>query len=392
MSRLRPTRAIRNIALVLIVCTATPLAAQDPERLAGAGPGVRAAEEALAAAVHARDRSRLEQLLAPDYVFRGAPDIDRPTWIRNAVTLCWGDRWDMEGFRARSQGDVTVASFELTFYIDPATCRPAVLRSLITDVWVRQPRGWLLLVRHSGPAPPADADFASQYGVVPLRPPSLAVSSEVSLQATTGNTSTRTTGLGASLTHRADSTSTRLSTAFATSEADDVTHARSVTIQARHGMRVGRQPEIFASGSYTRDRFAGILNRVTAEGGVAYDMRLPRPHTLTTEAGLGFTSEQRIAVDDLRFATASGAVRYTGRLIPSTQLTGEVAIIADLGTAANWRTTSTTALTVALTKLLSLKASHLLEYRNMPVPGFRQLDTRTTAALVLSFERRPQSP
>jgi hypothetical protein len=97
---------------------------------------MRVLESGLAEALHGRDRVGLESVLAADYVLRGSPHIDRETWLQNAIKLCWGDRSDLDDLRVRRQGDVAIASFELTFYVDRATCRANVMRSLVTDVWV----------------------------------------------------------------------------------------------------------------------------------------------------------------------------------------------------------------------------------------------------------------
>lgn len=179
---------------------------------------IRAKERALADAMHARNRRRIEELLATDYVLRGVPDIDRETWIRNAIALCWGGRSDIDAFRARVHGDVIMASFELTFYVDPSNCRPAVLKSLITDVWIRHTDGWRLQLRHSGPPPTPDAGIARQYGIVPEPPPTWNMSGELSLVATGGNASTRTIGVGGNVAHRTDEASAHASIAFVTSE------------------------------------------------------------------------------------------------------------------------------------------------------------------------------
>jgi hypothetical protein len=381
------------------VCTAAfvvlahAAAAQQPRDMRTDAAGeIRALEQALSDAMHSKDGGRIEGLLAPEYAMRGAPDIDRAAWIRNAITLCWGERSDIDRFRVRLEAGVAVATFELTFYVDPSSCRPALLRSLITDVWVRRPEGWRLLHRHAGPAPPPGSDLVTQYGTVALPPPTWVLTSELSMVATAGNASTRTTGLAASVTHRSTDTRTRLAADFASAEADEVTRAETLTAQLRHGMRVGRQPELFISAAYARDSFAGIVGRVAAEAGLAYAVRLPHPHAVTVDAALGFTSENRADTMDLRFAMASGAIHYTGRVVALAELTQDLAVTADLGVARNWRGTSATALTVTLTRLLSLKVSHAFEYRNIPVPGFKRADMRSAVAHVFSYERRPATP
>jgi putative salt-induced outer membrane protein YdiY len=350
---------------------------------------IRARERTLVDAMHRRNRAQLEQLLAPDYVLRAVPDIDRETWIRNAITLCWGDRSDIDAFHARQHGGVVIASFELTFYVDPASCRPAVLRSLITDVWIRHPDGWRLQIRHSGPPPSATAGVASQYGIVPLPPPAWDVSGELSLVATGGNTSTRTMGLGGNMIHRTEATNTRASIAFLTSEVESVTKARSLAMQLRQGLRVTPRTELFGRGLYARDRFAGIADRTTAEGGMAYTARLPRRQAITSEGSIGLTVEQRLDATRLRFANGTGTVKYVWTVLPGTELTEDIGVTTDLEAARDWRGTSRTAVGVTLTRLVSLKASHAIEHRNLPVAGFGPTDMRTAAALVLSWQGRP---
>ena len=79
--------------ILALVCSLSFAAAAAQAQPADAIESIiRERELAVAAAMHARDRGALEQLLADDYVLRGAPDVDRATWIRNALTLCWGDR------------------------------------------------------------------------------------------------------------------------------------------------------------------------------------------------------------------------------------------------------------------------------------------------------------
>jgi putative salt-induced outer membrane protein YdiY len=346
-------------------------------------------ESTLVEALHARDRQRLESLLASDYVLRGTPDIDRETWLQNAVKLCWGDRSDLDGFRARRHDGVVIASFELTFYVDPGTCRAGVRRSLITDVWVFEPEGWKLKVRHAG-APPASAgDIAAQFGILPDPPPVWEATSELSAVATAGNTSTRTLGIGAQVVHRADAQQTEVNTRFITSQAEDVTNARSLTVEGRHGFTVTERLQMFGAASYARDRFAGIDDRITATAGVAYTVPVPRSQSLIIEGGLGWTGEQRLDLATLRFATATGALEYRWTLIPGTELREEATIYVDLESARNWRTSNTTGLTVSLTRVLSLRASHAIEYRRTPVAGFGRSDMRTAVALVLSIARRP---
>lgn len=382
-------KALCGLIAAFSTLAAVAVSARSPAREQPGADDIRRLESSLLEALHARDRRRLESLLAADYVLRGAPDIDRETWLQNAVTLCWGERSDLDGFRAHRHENVVIASFELTFYVHPGTCRAGVLRSLVTDVWVRDAGGWKLKVRHAG-APPASAgDIAAQYGVVPDLPPTWEASSELSAVATGGNTSTRTVGVGAQIAHRTDRHRTEVNTRFLTSQANEVTNARVLTFEGRHGFATTARLQMFGEASYTRDRFAGIDDRVTATAGVAFAVSIPRRQSLTLEGGLGWTDEQRVDPTRLRFATATGALDYKWTIVPGTELREEAAFSADLESASNWRTSNRTALSVSLTRVLSLRASHAIEYRHTPVVGFGRADMRTAVALVVAMSQRP---
>lgn len=353
------------------------------------GDEILARERAIAAAMHARDRAALDALLAAGYVLRSSPDIDRDTWIRNALTLCWGRQSDISDFQARPVGDAAVASFVLTFYVDPVTCRPATLRSLITDVWAREDGEWRLAVRHAAPAPAPGAQLAAQFGLVPELPPTLDVRGEASFLAAAGNASARTLGFATDVAHQAGWSRTRGRVALLTTEADSVTRARSITASARQGARVRERLELFGRVEYARDRFAGIEHRAMAELGASFPLPLPPRHTLKVDAGLGFTSENRVAAEDLRFAVATGTFAYVWKIGPGTELRNDLSLTGDLESAANWRATNALAVTFVLNRLLSVKASQAVEYRHFPVPGFGRTDTRTAATLVVAFQQRP---
>jgi hypothetical protein len=49
-----------------------------------------------------RDAAAFDALLAPDAVLRGAPDVPRDTWIATALSLCWGDRHEIDDVAVRS--------------------------------------------------------------------------------------------------------------------------------------------------------------------------------------------------------------------------------------------------------------------------------------------------
>jgi putative salt-induced outer membrane protein YdiY len=342
-------------------------------------------ERDLARTLQTKVRADMERLLAETFVLRGTPAIDRETWIREALDRCWGDRFDIDEFTVRVEGPTAIASFVLTSFVNPETCEPATLRSLITDVWRRDGDIWRLTLRHSSAT---GSGVAAQFAVVPDAPPRWALSSELSFVSTSGNTSTATTGLASDLARQTAKSSSRIRFAYVSTSADDVAQARATSLQVRHGINVRERLAFFARGAYARDRFAGIDNRIAVDAGLAYTTgRAPR-HQLTFEGGAGFTAEDRIEAETLRFATATGTARYIWQIAVGTELREEVAMIADLSDGDNWRATNAVAISVALTRLLSLKVANDIEYRNLPVFGFERSDARTAAAVVLTWRSR----
>ncbi len=348
-----------------------------------------AREQALVAALQARDQPAMEQLLDDQFVLRANPDINRSTWIQNAVTHCWGDRFEMSGIKADVQDAVGIVTFELTLHVNPVNCQPATIRSLITDVWVYADGGWRLRVRHSGPTPAAPSGIASQYGLLPQLPPTWIVASELSFVGTGGNTSTQTLGLNGSVIHQLVGASTRAQVSFITSEANHVTQARSIDMQARHGVDVREGLGVFGRVAYTRDRFAGLSNRASVDSGLSYTAVDTPLQTLTLEGTGGFTAENHIGSPNLRYALASGSLGYWRKITPLADVRDDVSFSADLMSAPNWRTTNALTFQATLTHLLSLKLAQSFEYRNVPVPGFKRLDTRTSVSLVFSFRKIP---
>jgi len=344
---------------------------------------LRAAEERFATALTKKDAAVFERLLAPDFVLRGAPDVARAAWLKNAVSMCWGERFEISDFAVRSTttGSALV-SLVLTTYQDPVTCEPAVIRSLLTDFWVRSGDGWRLALRHSGPA---TADVAAQFEKTDPPPPRWERTAELSLVATGGNTDTQTLGAGASLIWRPGAWTTRARTAYVRSATDDILTAESVAADLRASRPLTTRLEVFGRADYLSDEFSGIEYRTTFDGGLGWTVVDAAPHTLKLEGGAGVTHEARLTDPDQTFAVGTAGMLYTWQLSRTAAFNEQALFSTDLGEPGNWRLQNGINLTVTVTRLLSLKLSHELKRLNRPVPGFRSTDTVLAAALVAKF-------
>jgi putative salt-induced outer membrane protein YdiY len=368
----------RMTALIAALLLLPPTAAAQPPDAA-----LRAAEEQLAAALTTKDRDAFERLLAPEFVLRGAPDVDRDTWIANALDMCWGDTYEISDFTVRGQtNDLAIVSLVLVTLVDPATCEPAIIRSLLTDVWSRTPDGWRLALRHSGPAGSA---VAAQFAKIDPPPPRWERTAELSLVATGGNTDTQTLGAGGSIVWRPGEWITRSRVAYVRSATDGVDTAESLTADLRQSRELSPRADIYARVGYLVDRFAGIDHRTTLDAGFGWLALDDAPHSLKLDAGAGFTHEDRLADGSETFAIGTGSALYRFRFNRTSEFTEHLRLTADVSDAGNWRLHNAAALTVTMTRVLSLRVAHELKRSNRPVPGFRATDTMLAAALVARF-------
>jgi putative salt-induced outer membrane protein YdiY len=366
---------------LLLACSClfltTPAAAQLPD------DDLRQAEDALARALVNRDAAAFDALLAPDFVLRGVPDVPRDTWIANALSLCWGDRHEITDVAVRSAtGEMAVVSLVLTTFTDPQTCEPAIIRSLLTDLWRRTPEGWRLALRHSGPA--GDA-VTGQFARTDPPPPRWERAADLSLVRTGGNTETQTLGVGGSLTWRPGPWTTRARATYVRSTAGDVQQAESFVSELRQARAISDRLDIFGRTEYVVDRFAGIDFRTGLDAGLGLRLIDQASHGLRLDLSSGFSREARRAGEDLTFALANVGGLYRWRLSRTSELTNQALVTADLQDGGNWRFSNGLAVSASVTRLLSFRLSHEIKHINQPVPGFLRTDTIVSGALVARF-------
>jgi putative salt-induced outer membrane protein YdiY len=346
-------------------------------------------ELTIARGIHDKDRDLLDHLLSAEFVLRGNPDIDRDRWIRNAVELCWGDVSNIERFEVLPQGDAAVVTFLFTLYREPISCQAATIRSLITDVWVREAGDWRLRLRHSAPAAETGGpDYVrQQFLLLPEPPPTWEGTGELSLVSTAGNADTETIGASGEISFRPGPWSSLVRLAFIRSEADGVENARSFGLQLRQSRKISSKLEAYGRGTYRRDTFAGIDHRIVGDTGLAYEFVATRVHSLKLDAGVGYLNENRLTARTLTTPVGNAVVTYRWRVNHRAELTNHGNFTASFEEGDDWRYANTAAITASLSQTFSLKLSHALNYVNRPVPGFERADTIVSAALVAKLKR-----
>jgi putative salt-induced outer membrane protein len=375
---------IRTTALALLPWLVAPASGQTPS----SNPDFTALEQRLIEVVQQNDRSAMEKMLSPEFVLRANPDVDRQTWIDNALKYCWGDRADITDLEVRPSGRMAVVTFVLTFYTNPVTCESQTNGSLITDVWTAADGGWLLLVRHAAPLTAGADVIQQQFAKLPEPPPLVEGTGELSFVSTGGNSETQTLGTRGSLIWRPGAWTTELKAGFVNATTDGVRSARSLNAEVRESRRLTPRTELYGHGGYRRDLFAGIENRFSVDGGLAFLVLEPEPQSLKLDAGVGYVHEDRLDEPASRFAAATAGADYRWTINDRSALSDTFGFTANLEDGNDWRYSNVLALTVELNSTFALKLSHAANFLNEPVDGFEKLDTITSVALVTTFERK----
>jgi putative salt-induced outer membrane protein YdiY len=225
----------------------------------------------------------------------------------------------------------------------------------------------------------------SQIAAAQAPPPETEGSAEFAFIGTAGNSSTQTLGLAGELVYRPDVWETRLKLSFVRNQAEDELRAQSFFLSLRGQRPIRPRLSGYAQYGYQRDRFAGILDRNTIEGGLAYSVLDEALQKLTADAGIGYANEQRLVGNNLSTAILGTGVLYTLKISESSDISEEGRLVFSLSEASDWRYGNIVALSARVTTIFSLKLSNTIRYVNAPVFGFKNTDAVTAIAVVAKF-------
>jgi len=220
----------------------------------------------------------------------------------------------------------------------------------------------------------------------PAGPPPLREgSAEFSFVGTSGNTSTQALGLGGEFIYRPAPWEAKIKVAFVRNESNDVLSAESFLLIGRVQRAITPRLAAFGQYGYQRDQFAGILDRNTVEGGLAYTLIDHAGHKLVVDGAFGYANENRVTGNDISTGTFATDGLYTWKISETSELTEDARFNFSLSESSDWRYANLLALTAKITTIFSLKLSNAVRYVNLPAPGFKTTDVVTSIALVAKF-------
>jgi putative salt-induced outer membrane protein len=238
--------------------------------------------------------------------------------------------------------------------------------------WVFLFVGVLGLSAHGADAPPA-------------APPTWAHTAEASLLQTSGNTSVNTLGLGASTLYQSEPWKAKAAGSYLQSSNSGTQVAELLTADVRADRALVGNLSAFGQIGALRNVFAGFNSRFFGDAGLSYSLIKSDEHNLSFELGVGGNTESRLVGGTNSFAMVRGGAEYKWKFSSTADFSTQLTALENLVDTSDLRVTSVSAVSVAMTSLLSLKVSFRVDFLNRPVTGKLSTDTATTVAVVAKF-------
>lgn len=219
-------------------------------------------------------------------------------------------------------------------------------------------------------------------------PPDPAWSGNLGLSyvATGGNTDTSTLGLDFKMERRPAPWGFDITATFTRSDDEGVLTAERYTAGLRARRAFGERWEVFGGVGAEKDPFAGYDLLSLVEAGATYKALVGPRHTLSFDAGLTWTDENRVEPEpDFRYAGGLAGLAYEWKISDTASLTQTLVYYPNFEETADWRAHSNTGLTTSVSSRLAVNVGYELRYRNQPIGDRESTDRTTKVSLVLNF-------
>ena len=234
-------------------------------------------------------------------------------------------------------------------------------------------------------APVAFAQDVATTAAPVAAPAEFEGTAEVSSLITNGNTKNQTTGLAFDVTYRPSPWLVNLKSKYLTTVSQEILTQEQFEVAGRGGRSLSQQLDIFAEHTYLKNGFAGVDNRLITSGGLGYVWVRSDLQTFRTEAALGYTHEDRTDQTELAFMSGLVGVIYKIKIGATSDISHETKYQPNFKNGEDWRLVTETALSAAISSMLSSKIAWKYEHVNLPPAGKIRGDTTTTVSLLAKF-------
>jgi putative salt-induced outer membrane protein len=202
---------------------------------------------------------------------------------------------------------------------------------------------------------------------------------------TSGNTSTTTLNAGQTASYTTGAWTLAQHFGAVYGKTGGVKSAESYRAGVRVDYAMTRRLAAYGLGSWDRDQFAGISRRFQEGVGLSFKAVDAERTTLTLEGGVSEIQQRASTGVKDNFASGRGALLFK-------QMLGETAyfqqfgeVLPNLKTSKDVRINSETALVAPISKRVAFKAGYVVNFDNLPQPGFKKTDRYLTSGLQIVF-------
>lgn len=237
------------------------------------------------------------------------------------------------------------------------------------------------------PAHAQDSDDAPREALCPCPPPAppppaWTGSLALSYLATTGNSETETVGFDTAWDRRPTPWGLEFRALAHRAETDGSATAERYLASVRGKRALSDRLELFAGLVHERDEFAGFDQRSIVESGVLWRALVEPDHELELDAGLTWTTEDRLDGSDDDWLGAVAGLAWGWKISSNATLRERLLFYPNFDDSADWRLSSETALEAALAAAWALRVAYLVQHDDRPPAGFEETDTSTSVSLV----------
>jgi putative salt-induced outer membrane protein len=212
-------------------------------------------------------------------------------------------------------------------------------------------------------------------------------STELSFVNTSGNTEVTTFAAKDKLTYKFSpkiETILRLSALYGKS--DGVKNSENYSAKLRGTYLISERFYTGIVAGWAKDIFAGIDSKISIGPALGYKILTGEQHALDFEAGVEYVDEK--FTDDTKNDYFNGRVftEYIYTFSEKSNLSQSLEFNYDFENSDNYDIASVTAVTTALSDMLSLKASYNIIFVNAPVPTtLKKTDTTLSVSLIINM-------
>lgn len=228
-------------------------------------------------------------------------------------------------------------------------------------------------------------DFARDTGPFGNEGRALGFTGSMALQAqaTSGNTDTRTLGLGTNFGYYDGTNGYELQLSYQYNEDEDGVSEDSLLYELEYTRDFSSAYYGFAKLQGTVDSFPTDTSDNFLGAGIGYRIYNTRDVQWDVQAGVGYRVADLNGVDDLGEGALSLSSSYFNRLNEAVSLTMDTDVIgSDSGT----RVFNDLGVNVSMTETLALRTSLVTEYDTDPAPGRKDTDNALGVSVVYNFD------